>query len=608
MDSAQPNAVRHRSRRPRRPAARLATISLGGVLAIGGAGLLYIGTRSPDALKSALDRAASGGTATQYPLERCTEITSRALAAGIALLLVAAFLWLWPPATRFAAPVLRGARVWARSIPRVTLRFAGAEPATFWALILITAAAAAIRLSFLSMEIRGDEADTLVSYASKSLPQAIAEYSNPNNHVLNTVLTALMVKLLGTDVWQLRLPVFILGVALVPAVFALTRALYRPGPAAITAALAAAFSPYVIYYGVNIRGYTHIMLAFTIGLILSARLLRRPRSPLTWTVWAAAAALGFWAIPTMLYPFGALCTWLGLHALLRLGSRDTSLLRSLIFGGTLTVLLTLALYLPILVASGPEPLTNNRFVRPMQGSLFWAELRDRGGTFLELMHAGVPWWVGATLAGCAGLALLAHGRIGRQRLPALVAMLLWSTLLLAWMRVPPYARVWTFALPVWCGMVGAGVAFLASIVARSQARWLAPALVAAALGIPLLLHRAPERIDEGSLFLGGREVAGYMKENLGPADRVIMTWPALPALNYHGQRLGIPPFFFDVWGDDRPFTHALLDSPLDEFNKKLEFVGYPALRPGAYSEVRAFAHAVLVRLKEPLPGRVAHPN
>ena len=54
-------------------------------------------------------------------------------------------------------------------------------------LLVVIALGFGLRLAYLDRSMRFDEALTYVAYASKNIPTIIADYSQPNNHIFNTL-------------------------------------------------------------------------------------------------------------------------------------------------------------------------------------------------------------------------------------------------------------------------------------------------------------------------------------------------------------------------------------------------------------------------------------
>jgi uncharacterized membrane protein len=116
------------------------------------------------------------------------------------------------------------------------------------------------------------------------------------------------------------LPAFAAGVLGVPTTYVAIRALNGKHVALITAGLVAGSSG-LIEFSTNSRGYSMVCCIWLAILALAVYLLRSPR-PSGFLVLGLLAGLGFYAMPTMLYPFGIVMLWLVLRS--GQGARRTS--------------------------------------------------------------------------------------------------------------------------------------------------------------------------------------------------------------------------------------------------------------------------------------------
>ena len=88
------------------------------------------------------------------------------------------------------------------------------------ALALVLLAGVVVRAVYLDGPMRYDEATTYDNYVSKPLYVSLANYSTPNNHLLNTALAAVSVTIGGSGPAAVRAPAFVAGVLVVVAAFA----------------------------------------------------------------------------------------------------------------------------------------------------------------------------------------------------------------------------------------------------------------------------------------------------------------------------------------------------------------------------------------------------
>jgi len=173
-------------------------------------------------------------------------------------------------------------------------------------LALLTILGALLRILELQRPMGSDESASWIYYASKPLVIGLTIYGSPNNHPLHTDLMHISDALLGDAEWALRLPAFIAGVVMIPLTFVFGRTIGERG-ALIAAALTATW-PALVDYSTDGRGYT-LLCCFT--LIAAASMVELARSGNTTAalIFALAAALGFFTVPVMLYPFVALLVW-----------------------------------------------------------------------------------------------------------------------------------------------------------------------------------------------------------------------------------------------------------------------------------------------------------
>src|SRR5688500_2353889 len=164
-----------------------------------------------------------------------------------------------------------------------------------------------MRLLYLAQPMRYDEAVTYMYFVRLPWSEAVSTYTYPNNHVFHTLLAKASVSVFGNSPWALRLPALLAGLLLVPATYAVARAIYGSRAALVAAALVAT-SGMLVLYSTNARGYSLVALAFLLLLLLAMRLLAGAPTRL-WITFAIIAALGLWTIPVMLYPLGTVAVW-----------------------------------------------------------------------------------------------------------------------------------------------------------------------------------------------------------------------------------------------------------------------------------------------------------
>ena len=460
----------------------------------------------------------------------------RVLAVGLAALAASLAVF-----GRSVDPVASGAaRSWWASLrvaPRALRTWVAGETSGY--LVAggsVVVVAVAIRVAYLDVPLRYDEATTYNNFISKPLYVALANYATPNNHLLHTFLAKVSVGVFGSAEWAIRLPALLAGIALVPATFALARAYFGRAAALLAAALVASSST-MVEYSTNARGYTLVALA-TVLVFLAAARARETDSIGAWAAIAVGGALGLYAVPIMVYPLGGALVWL-----LVSGGLEQRPLRPLLLriGGTslAAAILTLVLYAPVYAASGVRSVTANEFVEPRTWStlleLFPEHVSDTVGTWTR----DIP-LAGALVLGLGLLAgLVATPWISRFRVPTLLTVAAWSLVVLAVQRVMPYTRVWLFLVPLVAVTVAGFYGWL--LERRTWGVRAAPALaVAAALAGSLLVLSADsvrESRETGAL-LDAPAVAAFLAAELETDDRILATGSDT-ILEYYLGRLGV---------------------------------------------------------------------
>jgi len=363
------------------------------------------------------------------------------------------------------------------------------------ALVLLTLVAALLRIPLLTRPMGADESASFLYYASHPLPVSLTIYGSPNNHILHSVLMRLSFLLFGREEWALRLPAFLAGVALVPLTYLAARALSERG--ALIAAAFSAAAPVLIDYSTDARGYT-LLCCFV--LLCTVAMARSQVVP-----FAISAALGFYTIPVMLYPFILLVIAFGVR---RLAAAFKAV--------GLTIVLTILLYLPAVIVSGMSMLTSNPYVRPVPNFLH--------NVPAYLNEVRIHLFVGIPLAVQIGLAI-GFAIALRQRTMATLWIGIFAVLaLVAAQRVLPFPRVW---LP-----------FLILLFITAAASWAwderGEAAVAAALVIALAITgMATPRVRETGELRAVREITRTLNRAARPGDPVLALPPSEMPLAFY---------------------------------------------------------------------------
>ncbi len=307
-----------------------------------------------------------------------------------------------------------------------------------------------------------------------------------------------------------------------PATYWLARLLYGSGAAILASVLVAACS-YLIEYSTNARGYTLQALCF-VSMLSLALLAARRRSLSALLLAALVAALGAYAVPTMLYGVAVVAVWL------LIDRRLTP--RHLLASGLILGLVTVVLYLPVIVISGPDKLAANRFVVPLTFAELPGELSHSLLSTWAFWNRDVPWLVAALLL--FGFCATVLNELRERRVPlGLLALGVCFVLVLA-QRVAPFERVWLFLLPLYLTIASAGLA-------RFVDGRLLALVFGGVLAYTTLTSGSILASTETGAFPGAEGVARTLAPRLAPDDAVTTHLPAsLPELQYYFSRAGLP--------------------------------------------------------------------
>lgn len=493
-----------------------------------------------------------------------------------------------PAFWRLAALVLlAGAVVAAAPERRATLHEHGrAGPAIPLALTALTVLAAALRAAELRIGPRYDETFSFLEFASRPLGEALGRYPYPNNHLLNTLLMHAGERVTDDAEMAMRGPAFLAGVALIPAVYLCGRRLHGRAVGLLAAGLVAVSAP-MIEYSVNGRGYTLTWLALMLVLVLTARLVERPRAA-DWALWVMCASLGFYAIPTMAPGLVIAVIWFAANVLAQGRARR---LVEVAVASLTTAMVSAALYAEVLGDPGwkftsDHPLAVEAFVR---------------STF-DAAHAG--WGSGLRLLAVLGVlaGLVGHRRVARQPVPLILAAAVGVTAVaLALPNPPPFERAWLFLTPVWLIAVAAGLVVAAqTLVPPRLLRPLAPAV--AAVGV-LALAAAFDGRDlphgQDPPITAARPPVRLLADQR-PSAQVLVSPFTLPQICFVADRLERVPLRVETRPRSDARSKVLLVSP-ERLETPEALARYFDLEPSALRRWRTAGSVTLFDVTQP-PG------
>ncbi len=347
-----------------------------------------------------------------------------------------------------------------------------------------------------------DESATFLYYASHPLPVAVSIYGSPNNHILHTVLMHLSYLIFGVSEWALRMPAFLAGVAIVPLTYVAARSLGNRG--ALLAAALSASAPVLIDYSTDARGYT-LLCCFVLICTAAMAEIIRSGSRIAVRIFAISAALGFYTVPVMLYPFVMLVVW----------GRKKALA-----GAIAAVLIAVALFVPVLLISGISSVMSNAYVRPLPIAEFIRSALPYLATVRAQLFVGIPAIVQI---------LLAIGFVVAVRRQPMWIGFIPVIVLIGLQRVLPFPRVW---LP-----------FLVLLFITAAAAWpwdrSEPAVAGAVVIALAFTGFTTERVRETGELRAVREITRELNMRAQKGDAVLATSPSEMPIAFYCRRVEV---------------------------------------------------------------------
>lgn len=482
------------------------------------------------AVRSALDQRAGDGSADLYTVALHQRVVT-AMSTGV----IAALLGL------FVLAISRSkVTAWWRSLIGelgVMLRSLASSLVAFWPALALTGLVATLaRWPFMYLPMRFDESYTYLQYASPPLYVTVSKYDAPNNHVLHSVLVWLATRIGGNSPEVIRSPAFLCGV--LTAILAAWWVARRTGRwwGMVTGCMVAVSSP-LVEYSVNARGYTLVHLLLMWIWVISDEWSHKP-SRAGIGVIAVLSTLALWTMPTAIYPLIVLgvCIWGSTYQ----DSPEPLRLKlkwEIARAVSVTLILTLLLYAPLLVVSGVSAITSSG-QGLFSGLLSWgrslvASLHET----CELLFRDQPYpAIGVLLAGLA-----ISQRLRKTALWMGIGLTA-CLFVIAIQRVVPPPRTWLFLWPIVCCL---GVAGFGDGVRDLSPRWNFAFILSVLLiggvwpGVRLLRNNSITTSMETGVCPEAEEIIADLKPLLAPGEPIIAVSPASAPLAYYAARQGL---------------------------------------------------------------------
>jgi hypothetical protein len=531
----------------RERSARLVSRALPVVAASAALAFLIFSTVGYEPIKRAMDALSFDGDAETFSPHLHATLVAASRVAG-ALLAAAALLLLRSrqAVERVLANLADDTVGYLRQSRIAVLDAIKAEtPTHVGAVLAIIMLGIALRVRVVSQPINYDEAFTFIVYANRPWLIAWANYSEPNNHLLHTLLAHVSTSIFGSAVWALRLPALIAGILMIPLSYLAARRLAGRNEAVVVSALTAV-TPVLIAYSICARGYTMLVDFFLLAVVCGLDLVAsRSRPP--WPVFVVSCVLGTFTLPTFVYAYGGLVLWLVLA-----GRRDPAneALRSRTIARYIawTLFFVVLCYMPGLVTSGLRAgiaYAHSSAAPSAFMSAVWRQLASVGRDFMRGLPAAMVVALGASAA--LGVIRLRRATSGSILLLPLVAL---PALTVPLQRTLAPARVWVYLLPIFFVYAASGaiaaVRWSTTQLVQTRPQFINAAAVAIALIIGVqstfrLQSRYTEWNSPQEIYAHDDldEVAGYLKASLASNDALTVAPFIDFPLEYYLRRHGV---------------------------------------------------------------------
>lgn len=358
-------------------------------------------------------------------------------------------------------------------------RFADRRPETKAALaLLLTIQAASTLFRITHTPVSYDEAWTYLNFTSRPLYTALSYYPAPNNHILYSALTVITAGGPLPPLISMRLISLLFSLATTLALFGVGVCLFDER-AVIAGVSLFAFSFPVSLYALQARGYAMLLFftafAFASLLVFDAD----PRKPSPLAVYVVASALGFYTVPSFLYPFASITVLVAARAA---WSKEWRVVRSLLIAGGLVAALVLTLYAPVFLVSGLGAVASNPNVQRWPRGIVLTRLPAH-------LAAMADWLFGVRAGGIAIAIAIAAASVSVIRstvaphthtvLAMMLGVLLLPPVVVLVHGAIPFERTWIYLLvPLYVLVTALLDRAVACVPARGW-RWALPVVVVA---------------------------------------------------------------------------------------------------------------------------------
>lgn len=411
-------------------------------------------------------------------------------------------------------------------------------------LLLIVVFAFGIRLSAINRTMRWDEGRTFQEFAKRPPAEFLLDYSDTNNHFLNSLIMHVQYRILGDeDDWKLRVHVLIIGIFVTVATYYTGRELYDEDVGLMASALSSVMY-LLVEFSINARAYIIITLIFLILIILLNRM-KTQASRRGWVSIGLLSALGFFVSPVFLYSVGILGLWVFISIILEnQGEHRRRVMTYFIGAMILGAILTLLIYIPAFLTtyqdvSSFEQGTVAFYVQSVDN--FWDEIIPEAlNNIFNLFHIGMSNLIIIVCLVGTMIAMLFHYKFSNNKFPLFLAIPVWLSTQLMVQQTVIFERAITFLAPLYAIWIAVGLIAIVRFITWYK---LSTLLISIILSVVLVIPTAYTMVRDELLFKAwitasmpyGREIAEQLPDI--EYDQVVLSDGSYAAvLDYYVKR------------------------------------------------------------------------
>jgi hypothetical protein len=310
----------------------------------------------------------------------------------------------------------------------------------FWSIIVTMSAAKWIFMH--RYYFQNDELFSYLFFVRKGFFVLSSYYPGPNNHIFYSFLAYLTQLFTFDPFYTMKLPSFLAG-SLAPVFLFLFLKRYYSFSVSIVGILLFSCSIHFFYYSLFGRGYVLMTFFSVFAFFMTLEIMSGIKDKFVWHTYAFASILGFYTLPTYLYPFASFAFVMGLIILIE---KRTAQIKSYLYYHLIVTIVVIILYSPVMVISGVASLTSNPWVARVGREefflLFPGIIKNMFGYLTNLENGAVG--ISLFLFSITGGILIKTKKVHLGII--LASLFILPILMLMIQRVNPFDRVWTYLI------------------------------------------------------------------------------------------------------------------------------------------------------------------